>query len=183
LTITKTMLVHLLTYHQVLPDFLEFLFLFGQTSNQNNIRFSGFREQTSLDPASPVPEPRLLGRSGRHFEICYNLKTVNLKKDADDPKDRDWSIRQAGVHHKFDVIEGNTLWTIVQGSEDLQKRIKQVTGQGGRPEDRAFGTLEQCFSSSLAIHMLIAHWATEQWRWHIQWLEELVEAEVSLHLS
>ena len=55
-----------------------------------------------------------------------------------------------------------------------------MTAVHGRPEDRAFSTSEDCFRTSLTTHLLNCHWSTEEWRWYIQWLEEVIETEVRL---
>jgi hypothetical protein len=172
------MLVEILTYHQVMPAYLDFLMLFGQSNNRNSLRYSGFCEQTSLDPANASFPMDHLGRSGRHFELCYNLKTVDLNPDRLSSAESKWSVRQASIYHKFDVVEGTTLWIITKGSLDLKNRVQQVTGNNGRQEDRTFGTPTESFRASLAIHMMTVHWAGESWRWYIQWLEELIEKEV-----
>jgi hypothetical protein len=90
---------------------------------------------------------------------------------------KEWPIRQAAIHHQFDVLEGTTLWLITKGNLDLKDRIQDITGKDGRPEDRAFGTSEECFKSSLAVHLMLCHWSTEEWRWYIQRLEAVIEEE------
>jgi hypothetical protein len=173
------MLKELLSYHQVMANYLDFVFLFGQSSGANDMRFSGFREQTYL--RSPVTPKGLenLGRSGRGYEVSYNLKTVQLKNE-DDPAS--WSVRQAGLYHAFDVSYGTTTWAITRalsnGKNDLKERIEELTGPAGRLEDRNFDKAEDCFRSSLSIHSIMIHWASESWRWYLQWLDEMVEEEV-----
>lgn len=172
------MLVKILTYHQVMPAYLDFIMLFGQSSNRSSLRYSGFCEQMSLDPANANLSMDYLGRSGRHLELCYNLKTVDQNPDRSSSAELKWSIRQACIYHKFDVVEGVALWIITKGSLDLKTRVQQVTGNNGREEDRTFATPAESFRASLAIHMMIVHWAGESWRLYIQWLEELIEKEV-----
>lgn len=123
-----------------------------------------------------------LGRSGRHFKLCYNLKGVTLKKESNENiKLNEWSIRQAAVYHQFDVVNGTTLWIVTKGRTDILDRYKELTGPNGRAEDKSFGTLEECFRSSFAAHLLYCHWSTEDWRWYVRWLEEVIDAEV-IHL-
>jgi hypothetical protein len=174
------MLTQIFTYHQVMPIYLNFISVFGAQSEPRDLRFSGFREQTTL--ASPPRGPAVieLGRSGRQFQLCYNLKCVALK--SEDPKRielNEWSIRQAAIHHQFDVVEGTTLWIVTKGNEDIKERFKELTGKDGREEDKSFATLEQCFRSSFAAHLLYCYWATEDWGWYIRWLEDVLEDQVS----
>jgi hypothetical protein len=173
------MLVRTLTYHQVMPGYLHFLSAFGQQSRPHSARFSGFREHTALAMPSPGQAIPDLGRSGRQFQLCYNLKSVSCTSAPDTVKrQRVWSIRQVALCHQFDIVEGTTLWVLTKGALDLKERIKEMTGRSGRTEDRAFGTPQECFQSSLAVHLLLTHWASEEWRWYIQWLEEVIDEEV-----
>jgi hypothetical protein len=171
-----------LSYHQVMPDYLDFMLLFGQSSGPNDMRFSGFREQTYLQAVSPnTTDMSALGRHGRFYELAYNLKTVQLKNPE---QAASWSVRQAGIYHSFDVKHGSTLWLITKGlnhfdgRHDLKDLIEEITGTSGREEDRKFDKPEHAFRASLAIHAMIIHWATEPWRWYLQWLDERIEAEV-----
>jgi len=129
-------------------------------------------------PRGPaIPDLR---RSGRQFQICYNLKGVTLKKrNLESPKDSDWSIRQASIHHQFDVVYGTTLWIITKGRLDILERFQHLTGPEGRPEDKSFKDVYHCFRSNLAAHLMYCHWATEDWPGYISWLEDIIEREAS----
>lgn len=173
-------MVRILSYHQVMPGYLDFLFTFGAKHDQRDFRFSAFREQTLLN--SPVRGPAIpgLGRSGRQIQLSFNLKGVSciLGPKLSIPEKR-WSLREAAVHHQFDVELGTTLWIVTKGNLELKERIQDITSQGGRLEDRSFGTVRQCFLSSLAVHLLLCQWSCEEWRWYILWLEEIIAEAVS----
>jgi hypothetical protein len=171
------MLAQILTHHQVMPVYLDFIFVFGAQSDPRDLRFSGFREQTMIkDPPRGLA---MLGRSGRQFQLCYNLKGVTLNKNnKENNKLSEWSIRQAAIHHQFDVVNGTTLWIVTKGRLDIQQRFKQLTGRDGRPEDKSFGDVYECFRSSMAAHLMYCHWSTEDWRWYIRWLEDVIDSEV-----
>jgi hypothetical protein len=129
-----------------------------------------------------------LGRSGRGYQLCYNLKTAvnksELSMEKPDLKDEDWSIRQAAFHHQFDVVTGTTLWITASGHEDVQNRVQELTSSvKGRVDAKAFKTQEECFKSSLAVHLLFCHWSTQGWREYLRWLEDVVEEEVSIIVS
>ncbi|KAL9633796.1 MAG: hypothetical protein Q9204_003253 [Flavoplaca sp. TL-2023a] len=160
-----------------MPSYLDFIFVFGLSNSARELRFSGFREQMSL-PASAVnlAIPGM-GRSGRSFQLCYNLKGVACISTQ---KPVQWSIRQAAIHHQFDIQEGTTLWIVTKGDLEIKERVKALTGKDGRPEDRAFESPEKCLKSSLAVHLLNCHWSTEDWRWYIQHLEDAIESEGNL---
>jgi hypothetical protein len=174
------MLVELFTFHQVMPDYLDFVTVFGQQSELRDLRFSSFREQKTLKTQHVSSGIDSLGRSGRQYQLCYNLKGVTLKfQDPDDPSNNQYSIRQAAFYHKFDVVGGNALWIVTKGGLDIQQRFKELTGNGARPEDKAFGTPDECLRSSLSAHLLFAHWSTEDWRGYIKWLEQTIDKDVS----
>lgn len=175
------MLMQILTFHQVMPAYLDFMHVFGEQPEQPDLRFSGFRDQTNIGPSFQRLAIPSLGRSGRQFQICYNLKNVELK--TQDPKStlgNEWSIRQVAVHHQFDVVEGTTLWILTKGGLDLQQRFKELTGKDARPEDKSFGTVEECFRSSLSAHLLWCYWSTDDWRTYLKWIETAVNDEVCI---
>ncbi|KAF2811554.1 uncharacterized protein BDZ99DRAFT_414029 [Mytilinidion resinicola] len=173
---TRDILSQILTCHQVMPAYLDFMFVFGSQSEPRDLRFSGFREQTALWDPPRGQAVTDLGRSGRQYQLCYNLKCVTLKaKNEEDPSLTEWSIRQAAIHHQFDVVYGTTLWIVTTGHSDLENRFRELTGKDGRPEDKSFDTLEECFRSSLSAHLLYCHWSTEEWRWYIGWIEEVMD--------
>ena len=179
LRITRSMLVQILTYHQVMPVYLDFIFVFGAQSDPRDLRFSGFRQQSMMRDSPRGPSIPGLGRSGRQFQLCYNLKGVTLKtKNAENINLSEWSIRQAAIHHQFDVIYGTTLWIVTKGRLDMHQRFKHLTGRDGQPEDKSFGDVYECFRSSLAAHLMYCHWSTEGWRWYIRWLEDVIDKEV-----
>ncbi|OCK89415.1 uncharacterized protein K441DRAFT_644795 [Cenococcum geophilum 1.58] len=180
LKITRRMLVRILSYHQVMPGYLDFISVFGAQNLPRDLRFSGFREQTLLSNSARRQSVPALGRSGRQFQLCYNLKTVSCLSPSTPTKNKEWSIRQAAFHHQFDVDEGTTLWIVTKGNLEIKKRIQDMTGKDGRPEDKSFGTPAECFKSSLAVHLLNSHWSTEDWRWYVQWLEDVVDNETHI---
>jgi hypothetical protein len=178
---TRDSLAEIMTYHQVMPAYLDFMLVFGAQSDPKDLRFSGFREHVSLKHNSDVLPVPVLGRSGRHYQLCYNLKSAHFKKKSDEDITLDqWSIRQAAVYHHFDVENGTTLWIVTKGGDDLLDQYDELTGPNGRPEDKQFDTPGSCFASSLSTHLLFCHWSTEDWRWYIRWLEEVLDHKVSI---
>lgn len=180
LRISRKMMVRILSYHQVMPGYLDFLFTFGAKHDQRDFRFSAFREQTLLNSPARGPTVVGLGRSGRQIQLSFNLKGVScILESKEDMHRRQWSPREVAVHHQFDIELGTTLWIITKGNLELKERIQDMTGVDGRLEDRSFGTAEQCLVSSLAVHLLLCHWSREEWRWYILWLEEVILDAVS----
>lgn len=179
LNITRKMLLRVLSYHQVMPAYLDFISVFGSQDDPRDLRFSGFREQTLISQGSNIRGPAVLslGRSGRQIQLSYNLKAVACTSLIN-AENKTWSIRQTAFHHQFDVENGKSLWIVTKGDLQIKDRIEEMTGQNGKPEDRNVSTLQDCFKFSLKSHLLCCHWSTEEWRWYIQWLEEMIDIEV-----
>ena len=173
------MLVRILTYYQVMPNYLDFLFLFGSHQHSREVGFISFRAELMFNNQNLRVDG--LGRSGKHFQLCYNLKTIakqmNSVHSATD--DCQWSIRQGAINHQFDIREGTALWIITRAGLDIKQRIESMTGKYGRDEERSFEAPGLCFRSSLAVHLLLCHWASENWRSYLQWLEDCIANEVS----
>ena len=176
------MFTRIMSYHQVMPSYLDFVSIFGFHEHFREPRFSGFRDQTLLARnATTNLDVDSLGRSGRQFQLCWNLKAPGLRSTDGtlQPAPEKWSIRQGAFHHQFDVEKGTTLWIITKAGLDIKERVQDVTGKYGNEQDRQFKTPSECFKSTFAVHLLLSHWSTEKWRPYFQWLEDRIEAEVS----
>jgi len=160
------------------------MLVFGGQSDAEDPRFSGFREQVRLkDPSNAHSAPELC-RSGKHYQLCYNLKSVQLKKESnEDMRLDEWSIRDAAIYHRFDVEYGTTLWIVTKGGKDLRDRYAELTRSAGRPGHNMYTDTTSCFELTLMTHLLYCQWSTEDWRWYIVWLERVVEKEVSTSFS
>lgn len=162
-----------MTYHQVSPNYFDFLDVYGSLKGDDReLRFNGFRSEVSL--ANPDPGLILtdLGRSGRRFQINYNLKTVALKERKDGVSR--WKIRQDAIHHQFDVGSGVQFWIFGDPHEALKSRIAEIVSEHKSHKDK-FDTLSASFKSSLNVHLQSATWSTEGWRQYIISLEDTVE--------
>lgn len=172
----------------------------------SDLRFSSFRESIRLSPDSSGLDLPHLALSGRGFQLSYNLKSVTNKSkekpswpEVMNTKDTwDWSVRQAVFHHQFDMKEGSSLWIITSARDYLQKRVQKITGQTARklpatghvnsgededelqsrPADRTYTTAADSFIASLAIHLMLAQYASEDWRGYVRWLEQMLEKKV-----
>lgn len=175
---TRKSLTQILSFHQVMPAYLDFVFAFGLQDAPKDLPFSGFHKQVRLGLPAPGLSVPALGRSGRYYQICYNLRSVTLKNEAPESKKMaQWSIRQAAIYHRFDVVTGATLWIVTKGRKDLQQMFKELTASNGRPEDRSFDTPEKCLRSSFSAHLMFAHWSTRDWGTYLKWLEGVFEED------
>ncbi|KAG9228899.1 hypothetical protein BJ875DRAFT_217146 [Amylocarpus encephaloides] len=167
---SRAMLTYILSYHQVMPAFLEFLFPYGRQEHARDLNFSGFREESRIDPAQMALNIPGLGRSGRELRMCYNLKSVEPSEYQ--PR-MPWSIRQTAVYHSLDVETGKQFWVIIKGDELIKERIEDaLEGSGGPKSPRPQNSVSDAFIATISTHMIICDWCNEDWRWYISFLEE-----------
>lgn len=189
LQVTREMLTRILTFHQVMPSYLDFISVFGLRVESKNkrfsgraLRFTGFQHVNAS--CLKISSLSTHGRSGRIFGLCYNLKRVSdVSNDCGPSPSRgqpQWSVQQAAFHHQFDVETGNALWiTTVGDYQDIKKKIADLTGSTSLPADRSYGNVVECLRSALAVHLVYAHWSTSGWRWYVEYLEDKIEEIVS----
>lgn len=177
----------ILTYFQVMSGYIDFMSVFttkfGEQIDPSDLRFSGFKRRMTLSPSPSAPQGlRLpqLGRSGRGFQLCFNLKCVFLKKSTGPRVRWQWSPRQAAFHHQFDIDPGTTLWIMTAARNELEQRVQELVGESGQKSDRSLDSAERSFISSLAVHAMLAQWSSEDWRGYIRWLEQVLEEKVTL---
>ncbi|KAI9773493.1 MAG: hypothetical protein M1839_002075 [Geoglossum umbratile] len=171
LRITREMLMLSLTYHQVMPAYLDFLFPLGRQVYQRDFHFSGFQHEnhlTACEQGLRIPE---LGRSGRDLQLCYSLKSV---EPSESNPSRPWSIRQTAIYHSFDIETGAATWILTKGNELMKDRVQLATGPHRLhpPELTSFETVAAAITASLATHLIFCSWSGENWRWYINFLEE-----------
>ena len=171
LRVTRELFTNILTYRQVMPSFLDFVFSFGKQQHAEDFHFSGFRGESNLSSTSQnlrIPE---LGRSGMNLQLCYSLRSVEPALHEPVP----WSIRQTAFYHSFDMESGQASWIIIKGNDCMKNRVMLETQGPNAPDLRSFDTINQCYSSALRTHLLFCEWSAENWRWYINRLEEKVQ--------
>src|SRR5436190_779183 len=184
LSVTRKMLLSILTYHQVMPTFLDFIFSYGRQQYAQDFHFSGFRHETRMSE----PERRLeipeLDRSGRDIQVCYSVRSVERSESQ---QDWPWSIRQTSVFHSFDFESGQATWIVVKGDQSMKNRIISATETQSTVEPNFFATHDQAFSSTFAAHSILCDWSGEDCRWYINFLEgsvqEITRRTVSVTVS
>ena len=160
-----------LTCHQVMPEFLDFVFPFGRREYAEDFHFGALKVDNRFGiPHSAVSIPEL-GRSGQQYQMCYNLRFVErYKGDPDWP----WSIRQSAIFHSFDVENGRTVWIIIKGNLSIRNRIAEAVKSDNTIEKRnirSYKSVSASFTSSINVHSNLCDMATENWRWYINFLE------------
>ena len=167
------MLTRILTYHQVVPEFLDFVSVFGhQEDRPREAKFSAFEQQCMLSNPPQLTPFQGIGRSGRQYQLCYNLRSVSIRDTRNQ-----MNPQQAAFHHQFDIDTGTALWIIAKGDLGMEARLNT-------PDlVQRFGTVEGNFIASLEIHRRHCHWSTEGWPWYLQWLEDLLKTQESHTLT
>lgn len=149
--------------------------------NQQQRRANTAQHIVSTAHKRTGPAVASLGRSGRQFQLCYNLKRVARTKGeaGDEVADQRWSIQQNEFYHQFDVEKGTMLFMNAKGRlDDYRDQVRELTGgEGGQPEDLDLSTREERFRSSLMVHLMNCNWANDDWRGYMNYLEEAVEEE------
>ncbi|KAF2191006.1 hypothetical protein K469DRAFT_696760 [Zopfia rhizophila CBS 207.26] len=169
LKISHSMLCFLFSYLQVMPSYLDFIFPFGDQEYAQDFHFSGWKEENFLEIRPRGLEIPKLGRSGREMRLCYNLMSVEESRDQ---IDLPWSIRQTAVYHSFDFETRKSVWITVKGNEVIKERISDATKSSRASR---FGSSNDAFSASLAIHLLLCDLSGENWRWYIKDLENALQ--------
>lgn len=181
LEITLAALKRVLSYYQVMPCFLDFLYIFGSKNGdkRESTRFSSFRTEKTFQNIHTALEIAPLRRSGKRYQLCYTLKSVTLKSvDKGSMINKTWRVRSAAIYHQFDVQFGTQLWIIGDPLEGIQDLVREHVHEHKNHSAR-YGTAAQSFSSSLNMVLHYAQWATEEWRWHVESSEEIVYNIVS----
>lgn len=156
------------SYFQVMPEFLNFLFLFGQRALAIDLYCSGFHHNTRLGENSSNLTDETRSWSGADLQMCYTLKSV---EPSPSQIDWPWSIRHCAVHHTFDVINIRSTWIMIKGDRKIAERIQSVTGGQGPAEFSSFDSIICAFNASLLTHIVLCDWSAENWQRYINFLE------------
>lgn len=166
LDIFHDMFTLLLSYHQVSPSFLDFVFTFGSKMNARDFQYSGLREESWIQEVSrrhPLPE---LCRSGREIRLCYNLRSV---EPSPAEVDMQWSTRQCAIYQSYDLETGNLVWIDIKANDVIKRRIKSdISLQSSSKDNLRYET----FNKLLSTHLIMCDWSGENWRWYINDLED-----------
>jgi hypothetical protein len=124
------MLTRIFSYHQVMPNYLDLVSLFGAHSRSRDLDFGDFRWQVWLRNTPSWPALPALGRSGQPYQMCYTLRSVASISAATevDVELQEWTRRQMAIHHQFDVVVGTMLWIITASNLEMKERVEKIDG-------------------------------------------------------
>lgn len=166
LSIFGDMFSLLMSYYQVPPSFLDFVFTFGEKINARDSHFSGLRDESRIDESTRGHGIPKMFRSGRELRLCYNLRSVEYSPTEADMR---WSIRPCAVYQAFDLETGRLLCIHVKANMVVQDRIHSETRLRSQCGKRLLSTT---FSVFLSTHMIMCDWSSENWRWYVNELED-----------
>ncbi|KAK4443752.1 hypothetical protein QBC34DRAFT_416496 [Podospora aff. communis PSN243] len=141
-------LTQLLTHHQVMPSFLDFVFTFRNTENPPSTAMFRFEDRAE------TPFRR---------QHAFNI----MAPEKERPESSNWLIRQTAVYHSYDVMEGKSMWIIVKGNRVIRDRITSSCPSVSKKSQK-----QQQFEFTLQTHLLILEWCTENWALYLDDLEE-----------
>ncbi|KAK5241306.1 hypothetical protein LTS06_012147, partial [Exophiala xenobiotica] len=171
LNVTSQMMNDILTYHQIMPPFVDLMASFGRNA-ADDYQYCGFRSEARLsvrNAALAVPE---LHRSGQVLELCYSLRAVEPSTSI---PDFPWSIKQMAIAHTFDVKTGQSAWVVLKADDLIKDRIMSATRSPGLQDMNSYQDVDESLASSLASHLVFCEWAAEHWRWYVNFLEQEVQ--------
>lgn len=144
LELTKEGLLRILSYHQVMPTFLDFLFAYGSQYRKREARLSGFRIHSTL--FSKTISVDGLGRSDKRFQMSYNIKSLIRFDRSKSLEDALWHV---AVHHQFDARTWKQVWIFGDPHADLKKATQLKYNAKYEPYLQ-FDDVQRSFSSMVS---------------------------------
>lgn len=179
-----------------MPEYVNFLSVFGQEDRPKNLHYSEFRRQLALGQGVSGLDLPDMGRSGKGYQMCFNLKCVGTDEDVQPfsrnkaSKEQKHSaaekkifarvFRQVAIHHQMDTENGRALWIFTHGRWAVMKRVREFIENNGRPEDSDYSDREASFKAILSMHVLLAEWAAEEWQPYLEELEDAIDHTVRI---
>lgn len=132
----------------------------------------GFQSENHLDASNKGLIIPRLGRTGRHIEMCYSLKSVESSSDL--PLRR--SIRQCSVHHFLDLKTWKSTWVIIKANDLISEAVQHYSDECRKTRLSSAEKEPSIPASSLGIHGILAAWSGDNWHWYISELESYLQS-------
>jgi hypothetical protein len=170
------MLTHILTWHQAMPEIVDFLLAFGFSEHPKDFHYSGFRSEMNLTQDSNCLKLQKLGRSGREIRLCHVLRSVERQDITGKSSDSwSWSLRPTVTYHSFDIETKRSVWLIVKANGVIKTRVKSTCEDQDLYQLSPAENIDNTFESTLRTHLILCAWAGENWRWYINDIEQRVQ--------
>lgn len=139
----------------------------------------GFRSESKLLKSTTGLHIEDLGRSGRHIEICYSLKSVESSSDVALP----WSIRQCTVWHSMDLITGQSTWIVVKANDVISQAMQQRSEKMQTSKRMCPAKRSSALVDCIEMHKTVCNWVSDNWHWYINDLETYLQEKTRQAIS
>ncbi|KAI3322540.1 hypothetical protein HD806DRAFT_128426 [Xylariaceae sp. AK1471] len=172
LSCEKRQLLHIMSYHQVMPGFLDHIFTFYLRDHPH--LQTSFRSEDYLYDACASLKLDALGRSGLIMQHCFNL--IGIEYNAHQDEEWPFFFRQTAAYFSFDPIKGRSFWLILKSNAVIRRRIHDSMHDcSGRRRLNNLQTPEQALTSALYTHLIIVEWCHENWAAYVDFLEKAIK--------
>ena len=80
------------------------------------------------------------------------------------------------VHHKYDFVNGRSLWVNIKTNKAMLERVKEALEDEKVPSPGPEDGLPESFAANLLIHLIHLEWCDDSWRDCINAFEEQMRA-------
>lgn len=154
LLVTRKLFEAFMLHFRVLPQFWEYVLLFGAKFAENEMSPPQLRFRMMA-----ADKTELRTRCSAGFECAYGLRFAELNKRGGN---RPWSIRQTAIHHKYKAANKSSSWVMIAASEKTQSSLDLY----------ARSCTDLASLNPFEFHVLILDSALSNWRSYIIFLTE-----------
>jgi len=160
------MLLKLMAHHHVSPCYLKLITSFCYDSTASDPNIGSFYSKTYFK--SFGPKVARLGRSGRHFQMAFQLTSYYKDSDRVDNETRfTWAKYRAAVYHHFDIEEARSLWIITTPRRSEPRSEERELWRGiDESANKSFATAsthEAWLKANLGVFLALADWSWSRW--------------------
>ncbi|KAK3331440.1 hypothetical protein B0H66DRAFT_467908, partial [Apodospora peruviana] len=168
---SRDQLTQVLSHYSVMPAVLDFCFEARNKEKPTTTAMFRF-EDISHSPGGCNPR----------IQHAFNILAPEQQQYQSHPGDSadksptyQWQIRPTATYHSFDMADAKSVWLVIKGNKVIRDR---VTSSGASLKLESADTKQKQanakFAFSLAIHLLILEWCTENWSPYTDNLEQRV---------
>lgn len=159
LSVTRELFEAFMLHFQVLPQFWEYVLLFGAKFCEDEMSPPQLRFRRLA-----ADKTELRTRCSAGFECAYGLRYAELNKRGGN---RPWSIRQTAIYHKYTAVDKSSSWVMIAASQRTRASLDLYIGNAGSRIDLAS-------LNPFEIHALVLDSALTNWRSYIIALTEQI---------
>lgn len=159
-------LTYLLSYHQVMPSFVEFCF--ELKSREDPVSTTLFRQEDLIRNHVSEGSKKHHSHTGMQIQHAFSLLGLEEEKTADDYA---WPFRHVTIYHSFDTKSGKAFWIIIKGNRVIRDLITTSKRGAQSVEAEAMKMPSRAFVASLRIQQQVLEWSTHHWGDYIDYLE------------